>query len=112
MFRNDVPGIALASTLPDRIPVCPEGVAMDPQGALNAAPSAVASSTTVCSVSCGKPAAICEEQTNATAKLAVPLGMERLSKPALSVCAVKAPEPILAATALGVPSLNVKVTTV
>jgi len=40
--------------------------------------------------------------TNATAKLVVPLGRERVTTPELSVCAVNDPEPIFAATAVGV----------
>jgi len=48
----------------------------------------------------------------ATAKFVVPLGTERLSTLEPGVWAAKAPEPIFAATAVGVPPLNVTVTTV
>ena len=48
----------------------------------------------------------------ATKKFVVPLGMDRLNCPELSVCAVKLPEPTFVATTVGVAPSNVKVTVV
>jgi hypothetical protein len=50
--------------------------------------------------------------TYATEKLVVPLGIDRLKDPELSVCAVNEPDPTRAATTVGVPTVNLKVTSV
>jgi len=49
-------------------------------------------------------------QTYATAKVVVPLGSERLSPLELTVCIEKVPDPICAATTVGVAGENAKLT--
>jgi hypothetical protein len=83
------------------------------QELVNADPSAVLASMTnsYLEVRVSDPTVCdCAGQFTATAKFVVPLGIERLSVPELGVSAVKGPEPIFAATAVGIAPLNLKVT--
>jgi hypothetical protein len=108
------PAIALASTLPVKAPVAGFETGAE-QGIVNSVPSAVVASKTVCPlvVMVSGPT-VWDSGGHFTAKAnsVVPLGIERLTLPDEMVWAAKAPDPIFAATAVGVGPFTVNVTTV
>jgi hypothetical protein len=104
---EETPGIALASTAPVKVPVAPVGEATVLVGhaPVKSVPSAVLASYThsfVCCVAVGLLVVELAGQTNATAKLVVPLRTVKLTLPDASVAAVNCPDPIWVATAVGV----------
>jgi hypothetical protein len=112
IFRKLAPAIAFASTAPVSVPVEP-AVGVVGHDWENEVPSSVLASNTFSNVS--KTWLAVRDtggQTNAIAKLVVPLGKSSVSLPAVSVAAVNEPVPVLVATAVGVPPVTVNVTVV